>query len=549
MARNGISRFSILQQIVFFGLVASAGFILFSVTAFSVIGKVKITGPSYRQIIQDKDLVADILPPPEYIIESYLVTHQAIAESDQGRQRQLFERFGKLENDYNDRHAYWQKELAAGEMKDLMVDASYAPAREFFAVARNEFFPALFRGDTKQAEAMLKGKLRNSYEAHRQQIDRLVALADTHGRSIETETAGMLTRSTALMVIVCLTILVGCGIIGFLVIRSIAGTFATCTAITDEIAAGNLTLEVPIAGKGNVREMLGSLRTMVESFRGIIIQVTETANRLAASSEGLSDASRRIAESAGQAATQSATVAIAGGEMATTSRDISASCQTAVDSSQTTNHIATAGMETVRKTIGTMEGIAQRVNGLATTVGGLGQRSDQIGQIIGTIEDIADQTNLLALNAAIEAARAGEQGRGFAVVADEVRALAERTTRATREISEMIKVIQGETTAAVSAMEDGVRAVENGTGEAARSEGALQEILQQIEAVTVQINQIATAAEEQTATTTLISDNILQATRSVQGTASEANACAGEAASLAGLANGLQKAVSRFRVA
>src|SRR6202008_235311 len=104
----------------------------------------------------------------------------------------------------------------------------------------------------------------------------------------------------------------------------------------------------------------------------------------------------------------------------------------------------------------------ERVKKSAQTVANLGTRSEQIGQIVGTIEDIADQTNLLALNAAIEAARAGEQGRGFAVVADEVRALAERTTKATKEISDMIKTIQNETKTAVHAMEEGVEEVERG---------------------------------------------------------------------------------------
>lgn len=158
------------------------------------------------------------------------------------------------------------------------------------------------------------------------------------------------------------------------------------------------------------------------------------------------------------------------------------------------------GSEVVSNTVKVMGNIAQRVHETARTVESLGARSDQIGGIINTIQDIADQTNLLALNAAIEAARAGEQGRGFAVVADEVRALAERTTKATKEIGDMIKAIQGETKKAVSAMEAGVNEVELGTTEAAKSGESLQKIVEQINAVSMQVNQVATAAEEQTAT-------------------------------------------------
>jgi methyl-accepting chemotaxis protein len=192
--------------------------------------------------------------------------------------------------------------------------------------------------------------------------------------------------------------------------------------------------------------------------------------------------------------------------------------------------------------------IAEKVRDTAKTVEKLGEQSDQIGAIIGTIEDIADQTNLLALNAAIEAARAGEQGRGFAVVADDVRALAERTTRATKEIGEMIKGIQKETKGAVSAMEQGVQQVESGTSEAAKSGLALQDILQQINDVAMQINQIATAAEEQTATTAEISNNMQQITDVVQQTSRGAHESATAAAQLSGNAEELQRLVRQFKL-
>jgi methyl-accepting chemotaxis protein len=193
-----------------------------------------------------------------------------------------------------------------------------------------------------------------------------------------------------------------------------------------------------------------------------------------------------------------------------------------------------------------MNQIAEKVQHSAKTVENLGLRSDQIGEIIGTIEDIADQTNLLALNAAIEAARAGEQGRGFAVVADEVRALAERTTRATKEIGEMIKTIQKETKDAVTAMEQGVHQVATGTMEAAKSGDALRDILSQINNVSMQVNQIATAAEEQTATTNGISSSMIQITEIVQLTLSGAHESATAAAQLNGNSKELQRLIGQF---
>jgi methyl-accepting chemotaxis protein len=232
--------------------------------------------------------------------------------------------------------------------------------------------------------------------------------------------------------------------------------------------------------------------------------------------------------------------------MAATSTEIANNCIMAADSSQNANQTALNGSAVIDRTVEVMRRIAEKVKESAKTVEGLGCRSDQIGAIVGTIEDIADQTNLLALNAAIEAARAGEHGRGFAVVADEVRALAERTTRATKEISEMIKSIQQETNGAVNTMEEGVREVETGTTEAGKSGEALAEILEQINTVSQQVSQIATAAEQQTATTSEISGNILQITTVSQETADFAKTSTQAASDLAQLAENLQADCRKF---
>ena len=335
---------------------------------------------------------------------------------------------------------------------------------------------------------------------------------------------------------------------GLIVSRSISVPVNILAGQARQVADGDLRVTIDCRSKDEVGELSEAFRTMTENLRTTISKVSDTSHRVAAASKQLNVNSEHIATGAEEVATQSATVATAGEEMAATSGDIALSCQNAAEGAQLASKTASDGAAIVERTVAVMSQIAEKVQESARTVESLGSRSDQIGAIIGTIEDIADQTNLLALNAAIEAARAGEQGRGFAVVADEVRALAERTTRATKEIGEMIKAIQRETKGAVAAMEQGVQQVESGTEEAAKSGQALQDILAQVNDVAMQVNQIATAAEEQTATTNEISSNMHQITEVVQQTSQGAHESAAAAAQLNGNAEELQSLVRQFKL-
>lgn len=316
----------------------------------------------------------------------------------------------------------------------------------------------------------------------------------------------------------------------------------------EKAAAGDLSVRADVSGDGELARLATAFNTMMTDMNKAMRQFFSVADTVRDSVLMVRSTTDAMASAAEDVAMQAGTIATASEEMSATSSDIARNCLYAAESAQKATEQTHNGAQLVQSSSRLMENIATRVNESAQTVEGLGQRSDQIGAIVNTIQDIADQTNLLALNAAIEAARAGEQGRGFAVVADEVRALAERTTKATKEIATMIKAIQSETQTAVQSMGEGVGEVKRGTTEAARSGEALEDILNKINELSMQISQVATAAEEQTATTHEITNNIQMITDVVNSNVENAHCTTQATSLLSKQVDDLHELVGHFRL-
>jgi methyl-accepting chemotaxis protein len=318
------------------------------------------------------------------------------------------------------------------------------------------------------------------------------------------------------------------------------------SSAAERIAANDLTVSVEPKSD---RDVLGkSFKTMVGNLSGMIRQLGENARELVSAATEIASSSEQMSKGAKDQSDQVNQVSTAVEEMTATIVESSRNAGDASTAAKGAADTATTGGQIVNESIQAMQKIALTVRQSADSIAKLAKSADQIGEIIGVIDDIADQTNLLALNAAIEAARAGEQGRGFAVVADEVRKLAERTGKATGEITNMIKGIQKETGEAVHSMEAGIQVVDKGRELADQAGSSLTEIVAMAQRVTDMIQQMATAAEEQSAASEQIAKNVEHISGVTKETATGAEQSAAAAEELSRQADGLQVMVSKFRL-
>ncbi len=313
-------------------------------------------------------------------------------------------------------------------------------------------------------------------------------------------------------------------------------------------AAGDMTISMHADRDDEIGELYSGFNRAIENIRTMMQRVAEAVSAAASASAEISASAEEMAAGASQQTEQASEVAAAVEEMSQTISESTRNAKKASELANQSGKTAKAGGAVVSETIEGMNRIALVVKQSAETVQALGRSSDQIGEIVQVIDDIADQTNLLALNAAIEAARAGEQGRGFAVVADEVRKLAERTTKATKEIAVMIKQIQRNTDGAVESMVEGTKEVDAGKKLADNAGASLQEIILSSGSVVDTVMQLAATSEEQAKASDQISRSITSISNVTQETASGTHQIARAAEDLNQLTENLEELVGHFRI-
>lgn len=332
------------------------------------------------------------------------------------------------------------------------------------------------------------------------------------------------------------------------IIEVIYAPLSESASIINAMAHGDFTQRISSNYKGYYESLKQNVNKLADSLNEALSEVAINTETVLQTAKEISSSSEQMAAGAQEQTQQASEVAHSVEEMTKTILENSKNASLAAETAKGSGEKAVEGGKAVKNTLEGMIRIAQVVEKSAVKVEELGKNSDQIGEIIQVINDIADQTNLLALNAAIEAARAGEQGRGFAVVADEVRKLAERTTKATKEIATMIKQIQADTHNAVASMKEGTIEVNRGKQLAEQAGSVLEEIILGSDKVTDIAVQVAAASEEQSASAEQISKNVEAISNVTRETTIGIEHMAHAAEDLDRMTSNLQELVKRFKL-
>ncbi|MCO7190278.1 MULTISPECIES: methyl-accepting chemotaxis protein [unclassified Pseudoalteromonas] len=458
------------------------------------------------------------------------------------------------EADFNDDAASFEEylnlliplEQKPNELQDIAtIKRLYKAIRDEAATVFSSYDPTAF----KQATATLS-------ELDRKYIQDIAKILDVSAKeeiddatgALELLVEGLNSTSIVIIVITLIAAILGMAI-AYIISSSIVSRLNQVLGVAERISAGDISdRDIVHKGQDEIDGLAEATNKMARSLNELLHSIAQVVDDVRTSSHDIAEANDQIASRSRSSADQSTQVATAIEEMSATVSEVASQSQVAASHADQARTLASGGGDTVGQTVSKIKTASQNVQKTAENVTHLGELSSQIGNVIGVIGSIAEQTNLLALNAAIEAARAGEQGRGFAVVADEVRTLAERTSKATEEVVSTVQSIQSQTEHAVSSMQNSVSQVDQSVSMAEAAGTQLDDIVRGASEIASMIQSIATATEEQSVVAGEMARDISKIEQSSQSSLQDTQVAALSAQELNKQAEQLAQLVRKFRL-
>jgi methyl-accepting chemotaxis protein len=516
------------------------GMVVFGVFAKHSLDQVRVGGPLFAEIVVNKDLIADTVPPPASVLEAFALCAEVPGAKTPAEREELLKDLERVAKDYENSKARWTRDLPEGAIRKAMTDGVVKVGDEFFESVRTQYIPLVRAEKSDEAAAFLSEKLAPAFRDQQAKIAEVVTLANEQSKALEARSGERIASAQWMLIAMGLGLVAATVVMGWWIAGGIAKPVAKIRDFMAELAQGGGNLQQRV-NVGDDRSEIGQLAYSFNSFlrliNALLLEVRTVSDEVCTSSHRIASASEQTNRSMTVQTESMRDIMGFMDQIAESTSSVAERTAQAMLAAKSTGEVAVRGADVVQKTIEKMRSIDAGVTSGSESVTKLGSRSQEIGQIIGVINDIADQTNLLALNAAIEAARAGEHGRGFAVVADEVRKLADRTTKATKQVAESIQQIQQETKVAVDRMGEGTKEVRMGVELAGTASQGLQQIVEQAGQTSKLTSEIEAASRAQ-------AEQGAQMRRHIEGF----SATSAEVFTLSEKTRTLSEAVKRFKI-
>jgi methyl-accepting chemotaxis protein WspA len=504
------------------------GLVLFSVIGLAlvlglslwVLHEFRVSGPVYDRLNRRALALSEVEPSVFYTARPYLVLFGLSTAKDPAQIAQMRKELAVLEKTFHDREAYWKENLYEGPLKQAIIQEISPTTHEFYRIVREGYLPLFDKGDRQAALEFLTEKLYPAFLANRAVVERSVQTATQANQQEEAVAADRVRFWSTLMIVISIASVLVIGGIGWLVTREIVRPTGALIGRVHEMASGaaDLTARVAIESHDELGQLAEGINAMVGKIQTVVRRVRETSVALLSTAAQMAATARQQEATMQGLGSSTTEIAAAVREISATSKELAGTMAEVNDRATQAATLATSGRSRLSTMQSTMQQLVNSTDSIASKLAIIREKAENINMVVTTITKVADQTNLLSINAAIEAEKAGEYGRGFLVVAREIRRLADQTAVATLDIETMVRHMQDAVSAGVMQMDKFSGEVRAGVQSVAEISGETSQIIEEVNALSQRFQTVTEGMNNQSVGAQQINEAMSQVTAGSQQT-------------------------------
>jgi methyl-accepting chemotaxis protein WspA len=542
---------TIKQKLYALVLVSTVGLAAVVALAVYLLATYRVNGPIYERLDKRKGAMGEMEPSVLYALRTYYTVSQLRDSTDPVELRQLRDRYRELERSYHERREYWVKELGEGPMKEGLTGAVHQTAIDFFRAIDEEFMPALDKGEKRDAlQAIFLNKIKPRFDEHSKAVVKTMEQAKRATEEEETKVRDRAQFWEVFMIVVGVLTVGLVGALGWFITRGVVGTTGTLINRVQEMGqgAGDLTARVNITSKDEIGQLGEGINAVIAKIQSVVKQAREASVQLLSAAAQIAATGRQQETTVQGLTSSSAEIAASVREISATGKELAGTMNEVSGRANQAAELAGAGRSGLSAMESAMQQLVESTASISSKLAVIREKADSISTVVTTITKVADQTNLLSINAAIEAEKAGEYGRGFLVVAREIRRLADQTAVATLDIENIVRLMQDAVSAGVMQMDKFSGEVRADQATVAEINAQMGKIIEEVHALSSRFRIVNDGVRNQSVGADQINEAMGQLTTAARQSQAALEELNQTAASLRSAVEALNKEIGQFTV-